>query len=69
MNTNFLHLYHLLLKLSQSRLGEYKLLRKDRFTSPGVFLIDKEGIIQYYTVNNLLFGRSINGLLRIFQSI
>ena len=35
---------------------------------PGLFLIDKEGIIQYYTVNNLLCGRSVNELLRVLQS-
>jgi peroxiredoxin (alkyl hydroperoxide reductase subunit C) len=35
----------------------------------GVFIIDKEGIIQYYTVNNLLCGRSVDELLRILQSI
>jgi peroxiredoxin (alkyl hydroperoxide reductase subunit C) len=34
-----------------------------------VFIIDKEGIIQYYTVNNLLCGRSVDELLRILQSI
>ena len=36
---------------------------------PGLFIVDKEGIIQYYTVNNLLCGRSINELLRILRSI
>ena len=30
---------------------------------------DKEGIIQYYTVNNLLCSRSINELIRILESI
>lgn len=35
----------------------------------GVFIIDKEGIIQYYTVNNLLCGRSVNELFRILQYI
>ena len=47
----------------------YKLLAKDGFALPGLFLIDKEGIIQYYTVNNLLCGRSINELLRILRSV
>ena len=36
---------------------------------PGLFIIDKEGIIQYYTVNNLLCSRSINELIRILESI
>jgi peroxiredoxin (alkyl hydroperoxide reductase subunit C) len=35
----------------------------------GVFIIDKERIIQYCTVNNLLCGRSINELIRILKSI
>jgi alkyl hydroperoxide reductase subunit AhpC len=34
-----------------------------------VFIIDKRRIIQYYTVNNLLCGRSVDELLRILQSI
>jgi peroxiredoxin 2/4 len=44
-------------------------LTTDGFASPALFIIDKEGIIQYYTVNNLLCGRSINELIRILQSI
>lgn len=36
---------------------------------PGLFIIDKEGVIQYYTVNNLLCGRSVNELLSILESI
>ena len=32
-------------------------------------IIDKEGVIQYYTVNNLLCGRSITEILRILESI
>lgn len=40
-----------------------------RFSFPGLFILDKESRIQYYTVNNLLSGRSINKLLRILKSI
>ena len=81
----FSHLHYLLSKRSQGGLGQlnyplisdlnqtitnkYKLLTKDGFAFPGAFIIDKEGIIQYYTVNNLLCGRSINELLRILKSI
>ena len=36
---------------------------------PGLFIIDKEGVIQYYNVNNLLCGRSINEILRILKAI
>jgi alkyl hydroperoxide reductase subunit AhpC len=46
-----------------------QLLINDGLLFPGVFIIDKEGIIQYYKVNNLLCGRSITELLRILKSI
>lgn len=81
----FSHLHYLFLKRTQNGLGKlnyplisdsnkviinkYKLLTNDGFSFPGLFIIDKEGIIQYYTVNNLLCGRSIDELLRILQSI
>lgn len=85
VDSPFSHLHYLLSKRSQGGLGQlnyplisdlnqsitrkYKLLTKDGLALPGAFIIDKEGIIQYYTVNNLLCGRSINELLRILQSI
>jgi peroxiredoxin (alkyl hydroperoxide reductase subunit C) len=85
VDSPFSHLHYLLSKRSQGGLGQlnyplisdlnqtitnkYKLLTTDGFALPGSFLIDKEGIIQYYTVNNLLCGRSINELLRILKSI
>jgi len=85
IDSPFSHLHYLLSKRSQGGLGQlnyplisdlnqtitdkYKLLSNDGLAFPGVFIIDKEGIIQYYTVNNLLCGRSVNELLRILQSI
>jgi peroxiredoxin (alkyl hydroperoxide reductase subunit C) len=85
VDSPFSHLHFLLLKRNQGGLGQlnyplisdsnqvitnqYKLLTNDGMAFPGLFLIDKEGIIQYYTVNNLLCGRSVNELLRILQSI
>ena len=85
VDSPFSHLHYLLSKRSQGGLGKlnyplisdlnqtitkkYQLLTNDGFSFPGVFIIDKEGIIQYYTVNNLLCGRSVNELLRILQSI
>lgn len=85
MDSPFSHLHYLLLKRSQGGLSElnyplvsdlnqsitkkYCLLTNEGLSFPGVFIIDKEGIIQYYTVNNLLCGRSINELLRILKSI
>jgi len=61
--------YPLISDLNQTITNNYKLLTPDGFAYPGVFIIDKEGIIQYYTVNNLLCGRNINELLRILQSL
>jgi peroxiredoxin (alkyl hydroperoxide reductase subunit C) len=61
--------YPLISDLSQNITKDYKLLTEDGLGLPGVFIIDKEGIIQYYTVNNLLCSRSVNELLRILESI
>ena len=61
--------YPLISDLSRTITKKYQLLTDDGFAFPGLFIVDKEGIIQYYTVNNLLCGRSINELLRILRSI
>jgi peroxiredoxin (alkyl hydroperoxide reductase subunit C) len=84
-NSPFSHLHYLLYKHSQGGLDHlnyplisdstkaiicnYKLLTDDGLSFSGLFIIDKEGIIQYYTVNNLLCDRSINQLLRTLQLI
>ena len=85
VDSPFSHLHYLLSKRSQGGLGslnyplisdlnqkitnKYRLLTADGFALPGAFIIDKEGIIQYYTVNNLLCGRSVTELLRILKAI
>ena len=61
--------YPLISDLTQKITNNYQLLTEDGLAFPGLFIIDKEGIIQYYAVNNLLCGRSINELLRILKSI
>jgi peroxiredoxin (alkyl hydroperoxide reductase subunit C) len=61
--------YPLVSDLNRRITKKYELLTDDGFAFPGLFIVDKEGIIQYYTVNNLLCGRSVNELLRILQSI
>ena len=61
--------YPLISDLSQTITKNYKLLTEDGLALPGVFIIDKEGIIQYYTVNNLLCSRSINELIRVLKAI
>ena len=85
IDSPFSHLQYLLSKRSQGGLGnlqyplvsdlnqtitkKYNLLTNDGLSFPGIFIIDKEGIIQYYTVNNLLCGRNIDELLRVLRSI
>ena len=61
--------YPLISDLSQTITKDYKLLTEEGLALPGVFIIDKEGIIQYYNVNNLLCSRSISELIRILKSI
>jgi len=48
---------------------KYKLLTNESFVLPNLFILDKESIIPYYKVNNLLYGPSINELLHILQSL
>lgn len=35
----------------------------------GLFIIDKEGVIQHATINNLAFGRNVDEVLRTLQAI
>jgi peroxiredoxin 2/4 len=35
----------------------------------GLFIIDKDGIIQHATINNLAFGRSVDETLRVLKAI
>lgn len=35
----------------------------------GLFLIDKDGIVQHATINNLSFGRSVDETLRVLQAV
>lgn len=61
--------YPLISDLTQKITNTYQLLTEDGLAFPGLFIIDKEGIIQYYTVNNLLCGRSVKEILRVLKSI
>nr|YP_009313930.1 2-Cys peroxiredoxin [Hommersandiophycus borowitzkae]SCW22184.1 2-Cys peroxiredoxin [Hommersandiophycus borowitzkae] len=47
----------------------YNVLNDDGVALRGLFIIDKEGLIQYSTVNNLAFGRSVDETFRILQAI
>ena len=58
--------------LSKFIYGEYwNLLTKDSLAllSTCEYIVDKERIIQYYNVNNLLCGRNIDELRGVLKSI
>ena len=61
--------YPLISDLTQNIANKYRLLTDDGLCLPGAIIIDKDGIIQYYTVNNLLCGRNVSEILRILRSI
>ncbi len=47
----------------------YNVLTDEGMALRGLFIIDKEGIIQHSTINNLAFGRSVDETLRVLQAI
>nr|NP_053882.1 hypothetical protein PopuCp087 [Porphyra purpurea]P51272.1 RecName: Full=Putative peroxiredoxin ycf42; AltName: Full=Thioredoxin peroxidase [Porphyra purpurea]AAC08158.1 ORF199 [Porphyra purpurea] len=47
----------------------YNVLNSGGVALRGLFIIDPKGIIQYSTVNNLEFGRSVEETLRVLQAI
>nr|AKE98873.1 Bas1 [Bangia fuscopurpurea] len=47
----------------------YNVLNSDGVALRGLFIIDTNGIIQYSTINNLEFGRSVDETLRVLQAI
>jgi peroxiredoxin (alkyl hydroperoxide reductase subunit C) len=42
-------------------------LAADGVALRGLFIIDKEGVIQHSTINNLAFGRNVDETLRVLQ--
>jgi peroxiredoxin 2/4 len=61
--------YPLLSDLKKEISHAYNVLTDQGVALRGLFIIDMEGIIQYATINNLEFGRSIDETLRILQAI
>lgn len=48
---------------------KYGVLTEDGVALRGLFIIDKEGLIQHATTNNLSFGRSVEETLRTLQAV
>ncbi len=61
--------YPLVADLKKEISTAYNVLTDDGVALRGLFIIDKEGIIQHATINNLAFGRSVDETLRTLQAI
>lgn len=47
----------------------YGVLGPDGASFRGLFIIDKEGIVQHSTINNMAFGRNVDEVLRVLKAI
>jgi peroxiredoxin (alkyl hydroperoxide reductase subunit C) len=62
--------YPLVADLKKEISAAYNVLDPDAgIALRGLFIIDKDGIIQHATINNLAFGRSVDETLRVLQAI
>jgi len=61
--------YPLVSDLKKEISAAYNVLTDDGIALRGLFIIDKEGMIQHSTINNLAFGRSVDETLRVLQAI
>lgn len=61
--------YPLVADLSKQIARDYDVLTADTVALRGLFLIDKEGVVQHQVVNNLPLGRSVDEALRMVQAL
>ena len=62
--------YPLVADLKKTICEAYNVLDPDEgIALRGLFIIDKDGVIQHSTINNLSFGRSVDETLRTLQAI
>ena len=62
--------YPLLCDEDRSMTKAYDVLHEETtFAMRGTFLVDKEGMVQSQTVNNLPLGRNIDEVLRMFDAL
>jgi peroxiredoxin 2/4 len=61
--------YPLVSDLKKEISASYNVLTDEGIALRGLFIIDKEGMIQHATINNLAFGRSVDETLRVLQAI
>jgi len=61
--------YTLVSDLKKEISDSYGVLTEGGMALRGLFIIDKEGVIQHSTINNLAFGRSVDETLRTLQAL
>ncbi|MDS3860025.1 peroxiredoxin [Thermosynechococcaceae cyanobacterium BACA0444] len=61
--------YPLVSDLKKEISTAYNVLTEEGVALRGLFIVDKEGVIQHATINNLGFGRSVDETLRVLQAI
>ena len=61
--------YPLVADLSKNIARDYGVLFDDAIALRGLFLIDKEGIVQHALVNNLPLGRNVDEAIRVLDAL
>ena len=61
--------YPIISDLKKNISDAYGVLNEEGIALRGLFIIDKEGIVQHATINNLAFGRSVDETLRVLQAL
>ena len=59
--------FPLLADLNKLAASDYEVLLDDGIAARGVFIIDGDGILQSFTVNNLGVGRNVDELIRLIE--
>jgi peroxiredoxin (alkyl hydroperoxide reductase subunit C) len=59
--------YPLVSDLKKEISEAYGVLTEEGVALRGLFIIDKEGVVQHATINNLSFGRNVDETIRILQ--
>jgi peroxiredoxin (alkyl hydroperoxide reductase subunit C) len=60
--------YPLVADLTKTISSAYNVLTEEGIALRGLFIIDKEGIVQHATINNLAVGRSVDETLRTLKA-
>ena len=61
--------YPLVSDLKKQIATDYGVLNDEGVALRGLFIIDREGIVQHATINNLAFGRNVDETLRVLQAL